>query len=266
MKKTTDEKILISIIMPAYNSEQYIGDAISSVIAQTYQKWELIIIDDASKDNTANIVKEFMKQDNRIRFYKNEKNNGVSATRNTGISLSIGEWIAFLDSDDLWVPNKLEKQIKLKNNNKQANFIFTGSSYIDENSNPYLYELEIPEKVKYKDLLKQNIISCSSVLVKKQCLSGIKMERDNMHEDFAMWLKILKNEPWAYGINEPLLIYRLSKSSKSGNKIKAAKMTVEVYRYMGLNLFQLMYYVISYIIKSLKKYRKIKSSYSLTYF
>lgn len=251
--------LFVSVIMPAYNAEKTIEKTISSVLNQSYDKFEIIIIDDGSKDNTAEIVSAIANKDKRIRFFRNEKNVGVSATRNRGISLAKGDWIAFLDSDDMWTADKLEKQIKLIANKARANLLFTGSSFIDENNNPYSYILKIPEVVKYRDLLKQNVISCSSVLVKKQCLSGLKMERDDMHEDFAMWLQILKKEHCAYGINEPLLIYRLSKGSKSGNKVKAAKMTFMVYRYVGLNLFQSVYYMLFYTIKSVGKYKNIKS-------
>jgi teichuronic acid biosynthesis glycosyltransferase TuaG len=252
--------IFISVVIPAYNSERTIDKTISSVLNQSYDKFEIIIIDDGSQDNTVEVVNTIANKDKRIRLFRNEKNLGVSATRNRGISLAKGDWIAFLDSDDMWSTDKLEKQIKFINNNEHVNLLFTGSSFIDENNNPYSYVLKIPEEVKYKDLLKQNIISCSSVLVKKQCISGLKMERDDIHEDFAMWLQILKKEQYAYGINEPLLIYRLSKNSRSGNKVKAARMTFMVYRYVGLSLFKSAYYMIFYISRSLMKYKRIKSS------
>lgn len=254
--------VVVSVIMPAYNAEKYIEKTINSVLNQSYDNFELIVIDDGSKDNTAEIIIAMANKDKRIHFFQNAKNLGVSVTRNYGISLANTDWIAFLDSDDMWTSDKLDKQIKLISNNERVNLLFTGSSFVDENDKPYSYVLQIPEEVKYKELLKQNIISCSSVLVKKQCLSGLKMERDDMHEDFAMWLKILKKENCAYGINEPLLIYRLSKNSKSGNKIKAAKMTFMVYRHVGLNLFQSAYYILFYTIKSIKKYKKIKSSFN----
>ncbi|NLI92082.1 MAG: glycosyltransferase family 2 protein [Peptococcaceae bacterium] len=252
--------ILVSVIMPAYNSEKYIEKAISSVLSQSYSNFELIVVDDGSRDDTAIIVSEIAGRDKRIQFFRNQKNSGVSETRNFGISQAKGDWIAFLDSDDMWAPGKLEKQIKLIKNKEHANLLFTGSSFIDENDNPYSFMLKIPEEIKYKDLLKQNIISCSSVLLNKQLLAEYKMERNDLHEDYALWLKILRNENYAYGINEPLLIYRLSKNSKTGNKMKSAKMTFMVYRHVGLNFFQSVYYMLFYTIKSFKKYSKIKSS------
>lgn len=248
---------LVSIIMPAYNCQRYIENAIQSVISQTYNSWELIVIDDGSKDNTVRIIEELSKKDNRIRFYKNEKNLGVSETRNRGIALANGEWIAFLDSDDMWEVSKIEKQIKLSNK-VGAEFIFTGSSFINESGIKYKGILRAPEKVNYKKLRTHNIISCSSVLIKKKFFQNIRMEKDDMHEDYAVWLRILRTGVYAYGINEPLLIYRISPNSKSGNKIKTIKMTYKVFRFIGMNPFGAAYFMCRHIIGSIKKYRRIK--------
>lgn len=250
---------LISVVIPAFNAEKYIKDTLESVINQTYKNIEVIVVNDCSKDDTEKILEEYSSKDVRIRKYLNEKNSGVSFTRNFGISVAKGDWIAFVDSDDIWEKDKLEKQIKYAIKN-DAGLVFTGSKFIDEEGKKYNHILEVPEKVTYKELLKQNIISCSSVLVKKKYFETIKMPSDKMHEDFATWLEILKIEENAYGINEPLLIYRISRNSKSGNKKKAAKMTYEVYKYVGLNLMQRIYYMGIYIYRSLKKYSKIKKS------
>ncbi|MGG1634060.1 glycosyltransferase family 2 protein [Paenibacillus sp. NRS-1760] len=251
-------KKLVSIIMPAYNCEKFVDKAINSVLSQTYNNWELIVIDDASKDNTVSIVEEFSDLDNRIHFYKNEENKGVSATRNRGISIAKGEWIAFLDSDDLWDSSKLEKQMIVAER-CDAKFLFTGSSFINEEGNSYKGVFEVPSKVSYKSLRNHNVISCSSVLISKLFFSNIKMEDDSMHEDYAVWLKVLKIEKFAYGINEPLLIYRISRSSKSGNKIKTLRMTYKVFRFVGENKVNSIYFTFRHVLSSvLKKYIKIK--------
>lgn len=250
--------IFVSIVMPAYNAEKYIGEAIESVLNQTYSNYELIIVDDASKDQTANIVKKLVVKTDNIRFYQNEKNKGVSYTRNFAISKAYGDWIAFLDSDDKWHKEKLEKQVKLLLDKPNAKLVFTGSAFIDKNSNRYSYILKVPEKISQKELFKQNIISCSSVLTTKEYLQKIQMHGDEMHEDFAVWLQILKFEDFAYGINEPLLLYRITQNSKSANKFKSAKMTFQVYRTSGLNGFRAVYYMIFYTYRSIKKYRNIK--------
>lgn len=251
-----NEEALVSIIMPAYNCEKYVGEAINSVINQTYKKWELIVVDDGSKDNTIKILGEISKKDSRIHFIKNEKNQGVSATRNRGISLAKGDWIAFLDSDDMWEKTKLEKQIKYAEKTS-AEFLFTGSSYINEDGEYYKGIFEVPQKVTYKKLRNQNVISCSSVLIRKRFFDDIKMEKDDMHEDYAVWLRVLKTGISAYGINEPLLIYRISRNSKSGNKLKTIKMTYKVFRFVGINPIGSAYFMIRHITGAVKKYHKI---------
>lgn len=248
--------VLVSIVMPAYNCEKYIVDAINSVLAQTYQNWELLVLDDGSKDNTLQIINEFGKKDSRVRPLQNEKNMGVSATRNKGIDLATGDWIAFLDSDDLWEPSKLEKQLKVANV-QSAEFLFTGSSYINEEGELFKGIFEVPERVTYKKLRKHNVISCSSVLVKKKYFKNIKMEKDDIHEDYAVWLRILKLGVTAYGLNEPLLVYRISKNSKSGNKLKTVKMTYKVFRFIGINPIGATYFMLRHIFASVGKYRRI---------
>jgi len=250
------KEMLVSIIMPAYNCERYIDEAINSVLAQTYKNWELLVIDDGSKDATFQILSEFSKNDYRIKPLKNEKNMGVSATRNRGIELASGEWIAFLDSDDIWAPSKLERQLKTADKNS-AEFIFTGASYINEDGQPYKGIYEVPEIVSYNKLRNKNVISCSSVLIKKRFFNTIKMERDDLHEDYLVWLKILKLGITAYGINEPLLIYRISINSKSGNKLKTIKMTYNIFRITGIDPFRSIYFVSRNLISSIIKYIKI---------
>lgn len=247
---------LVSIIMPAYNCEKFVTASINSVLAQTYKNYELIVIDDGSNDETMKILDEFSKSDVRIRLYANEKNQGVSATRNRGVSLAKGSWIAFLDSDDCWEKVKLTKQL-IYAKETGADFIFSGSSFIDEESRPYSGILEVPEKVSFQELVKQNVISCSSVLIKKSYMEKYKMEKDDTHEDFGSWLRILKIKKFAYGINEPLLIYRISSNSKSSNKLKSLGMAYRTYRFVGINPIFSLYYLIWYIIKGVKKYRNI---------
>lgn len=252
----SSKEVFVSIIMPAYNCEKHIGDAIKSVLAQTHIYWELLVIDDGSNDDTFRVISEFGEIDSRIKPQRNKKNMGVSATRNKGIEMASSEWIAFLDSDDMWVPSKLEKQLKMTRNNS-IDFVFTGVSYINEKGEFYRGIFEVPEKVTYEKLRNQNVISCSSVLIKKQYLENIKMERDDIHEDYAVWLRILRSGITAYSINEPLLIYRISKSSKSGHKLKTINMTYKVFRFIGINPIGAAYFMCRHAIASLRKYRKI---------
>ncbi len=250
---------MISIIMPAYNAARYIEEAIRSVIAQTYTDWELIIIDDCSTDNTLQIVEPYVRQCQNIHYHRNKENCGAARTRNRGVKAAAGEWIAFLDSDDCWAPNKLELQMEAAIA-YNARLLFTGSAFIDENSQPLDYYLPAPAAISYKELLKQNVVSCSSVLIQKELIMEYPMKHaSKLHEDFAVWLQILRDKQiQAYGVDQPLLIYRISSGSKSGNKLKAAIMTFRVYRYLKLNPVQACYYWICYTIRSLKKYRNLK--------
>ena len=171
-----------------------------------------------------------------------------------------GKYIAFLDSDDMWEKDKLEKQMKLIDENPEIKFTFTGSGFVDNDGNPLDYVLSVPQKMSFKNLLKQNLVSCSSVVIEKEALEGIKMPDDSMHEDFATWLEVLRKQKYAYGIDEPLLVYRLSDNSKSSNKFKAARTTWKVYRHVGLNMLQSVYYMGFYALRSLKKYGSIKNN------
>nr|WP_214798888.1 glycosyltransferase family 2 protein [Exiguobacterium sp. s50] len=242
--------------MPAYNCEKYIQDAIDSVVKQSYQEWELLVLDDGSSDKTLEIVQKIEMTDRRIISLPNIKNLGVSATRNKGIEKASGEWIAFLDSDDMWEPSKLQKQIDLAIKNT-GEFIFTGSSYINQEGTKLNGIFQVPDIVTYKSLLNQNVISCSSVMVKKRLFENVKMEKDDLHEDYAVWLKILNKNVAAYGINEPLLIYRLALNSKSGNKIKSIKMTYNVFRFIGLKPLESLYFTTKHLVGAVIKYKKI---------
>ena len=245
--------------MPAYNAEKTIEFAISSVLAQTHKDWELIVIDDGSTDKTVAILSELAATDSRIRFLQNENNKGVSYTRNRAVELAEGEWIAFLDSDDMWKPEKLEKQLELSKKHSKMVICYTASSFIDDNGNSYSYILSAPEKLTYKELLHKNLMSCSSVMIRTSVMKKTKMPGDNMHEDFYVWLNVLREHKIAYGINEPLLIYRLCDNSKSSNRFKSAKMLFNTYRAIGYSLFKTVIFVFQYTFYSIQKRRKIYS-------
>lgn len=250
---------LVSVIMPAYNAEKTILQSINSVINQTYTNWELIIVDDGSNDESLEIIKNVKEKDKRINFYQNKKNLGVSETRNKGITKSKGNLIAFLDSDDLWVHTKLEIQInKMKKLN--SDFSFTSACFINEESKMLEGNFNVPDTVDYNKLKKHNVISCSSVIINKKFFKKNKMERDDIHEDFVFWLKILRQGNIAHGIKEPLLIYRISTSSKSGNKLKSMSMTYNVFRYIEINPVTSVYFTIRHLIGAFFKYRNIKNN------
>lgn len=250
---------MVTIIMPAYNCEKYLRQAVESVIAQTYRDWTLLIIDDCSKDRTAVLAESLAIQDHRITVLHNKHNLGVSGARNRGIKAANSEWIAFLDSDDLWEPNKLKKQFDLLTRYSSAKLLYTGSAFMKEDGERINYVLHVPERITRRELLKQNLLSCSSSLVKRHLLLKYPMpEKGEIHEDFVVWLKILEEEQYAYGIDEPLLVYRRSEGSKSGNKLKAAKMNWNTYRTIGLNPVAAAYYMCWYAIRGLMKYKNLR--------
>lgn len=250
---------LISIIMAAYNTEKTIEQAINSVLSQTYTNFELLVVNDCSTDRTAELVKSIAAKDSRVRLISNVKNSGVSYTRKHGLEEAKGSWIAILDSDDAWAPKKLEKQIDLQRRTN-ADLLFTGSAFMDSDGQPIDWYLHAPAEVTYRQLLKQNVLSNSSALVRKELYAKHYAIGDGMHEDFAIWLSILKKGTKAYGVDEPLLIYRIAKSSKSGNKVKAARMNWNTYRYVGLNLMEAIYYECWYIFNGIRKYRNLSNN------
>lgn len=250
------EAPLVSIVMPAYNAVRTLPTAVESVLAQTCGDFELLIVDDCSSDATAAAAEGYAARDGRVRFLKNPRNMGAAEARNAGVGAARGLWVAFLDSDDAWTADKLEKQLR-RAAESGGSFIFTGSAFMDAEGNRKIGVLHVPTSVTYGKLLKQNVISCSSVLIKRELIKGYPMAGERLHEDFAVWLKILRDGETAWGVDEPLLIYRQSAGSKSGNKWEAAKMTYRVYRYVGIGRFPAVWFWLCYVRRSLKKYSRI---------
>lgn len=247
----------ISIVMPAYNAEKFITGSIRSVVNQTYEDWELVVVNDGSTDNTRELVLGFAKRDARISLIDNPANLGVTKTRKLGVEQAKYSWIALLDSDDMWAPDKLSKQIDLARSIGAPALLFTGTTYVDEKGRKTSYCLTPPSKVDFKQLLVQNVVMCSSVLVHRDLLKFDDAIHDGMHEDYAMWLSILKDEPYAYAVPEPLNIYRISSGSKSSNKLRAALMNYRTLRYVGLGKFAALSNMMKYAANNLKKYASI---------
>ena len=245
---------LVSIITPAYNAEKYIKDTIESVIAQTYTNWEIIIVDDASKDNTVNIIKNYQLKDRRIKLISLEKNQGVANARNTAIKNAKGQYVAFLDADDVWEKEKLVVQIKFMQDN---NVTFSYHAYkLFDLSNQKQKEIFVPKSLNYKELLKGNTTgSCLTVCLDRKIVNHIYFPKEK-HEDYICWLNILKQyDITAFGINKVLGTYRIGKKSISSNKLKSAVWNWNVYRKsQKLSMIESLYYMYFYIINGLKKY------------
>ncbi len=245
------EDILVSVIMPAYNCEDYIEQAICSALVQSVSL-ELIIIEDDSSDGTRECIQPFL-EDERVIYVCNPYNMGVAASRNKGIQMAKGKYIAFLDADDRWTADKLERQLKLMRA-KDAVLCCTARALMNQEGKLTGKVIPVKGKITYKNLLYSNCISMSSAVIKREAALEFPMEQDHLHEDYILWLTVLKKYGVAYGINEPMLEYRVSQGSKSGNKLKSAKMTFGVYRHIGLNIFQSIYYFIFYTIHGILKY------------
>lgn len=254
-----EEKIECSVVMPIYNAEKFLKDAIESVLAQTYKNFELILVDDCSTDKSAEIAKSYL-SDKRVKYYKNPENLKVSKTRNFGVSVAKGKYVTFLDSDDVYLPTKLEKQIEFMEKTG-AKICFTAYGYLSNDGVVQNKIFKVPEKVSFKKLLKQNVISCSIVMFERWLVEKHPFFADNVHEDFVTYLTIMKEEKLdAFGINEPLGLYRLTVGSKSRNKFKALKMTYNSYKVVGLNFFQRIFYLPFYMLNGIKKYKGMKDA------
>lgn len=246
---------LVSVIMPAYNAQHYIKKAIQSVLSQTDIDLELIIINDCSTDGTASILETYRSYEN-ITILTNEVNQGVAHSRNRGIAIAKGKYIAFLDTDDWWTPDKLKKQVELIEE-KNCVLTYTARELFNDMGEATGNIIPVREEIQYEALVKHNIINCSSVLMATEVAREFYMEHDDSHEDYLMWLKILRKYKLAYGINEPLLKYRLSTNGKSRNKFKSAKMTYKVHRYLGSNPLKSLFYTSSQLASAGLKYLKI---------
>lgn len=250
------EEGLVSIIIPMYNAEHFIAQTIESVQAQTYVDWEMILIDDCSTDDSDKIVKKYAERDKRIKYSKNLQNLGVAQTRNCAIRQAEGRYLAFLDSDDLWSVDKLEKQVTFMKE-KQVAFCYSACKVIDEYGKIAGKVRNVPLKVTYRNLLKGNIIPCLTVVLDQKLIKeqGINIHMPQIpHEDYALWLSILNQGIIAYGVPEVLASYRVRSTSISGNKLKAMKWTWKIYRnYLGLGRLRSGYYFFHYIIGALVK-------------
>lgn len=244
---------LVSIITPVYNAEKFLSETIKSIQSQTYKNWELLLVDDCSKDNSAKIIEEFKISDNRIKYIKLEKNSGASVSRNTGIKNAKGRFIAFVDSDDIWKPEKLEVQVKymLENN---LGFTFTSYRYMKEDGELTNKVAKAPSKINYNGLLKNTIIGCSTVVIDTDIVEYFEMPLVRRGQDTATWLQILRKEKYAYGIDKDLVYYRLVGESLSSNKIIALKRTWNTYRNVEkLGLIKSSYVFCFYVFNAIKK-------------
>lgn len=250
---------LVSIIIPTYNTEKFIGLTIQSVQNQTYQNWEMILVDDASTDQTVKIINDFAEKDNRIKLYKLEKNSGNGIARNLALEKATGKYIAYLDADDLWFPMKLEKQIRfLKDNNLP--FTFSFYDCIDEEGNNLNRRVEAPLNLTYNQLFFCNYVGNLTAIYDADYFGKIVIEATQKRQDWRLWLTILKQIQETKPVPEPLAFYRIRKDSISSSKFKLIKHNFGVYRdFHGFNFVSSILLMIRFLFTQLViKLRYIK--------
>ena len=196
---------LVSIIMPSYNTAEYIAESIQSVLEQSYTDWELIVVDDCSTDNTDEVIKPYL-TDGRIKYYKNEKNSGAAVSRNHALREAKGKWIAFLDSDDLWMPDKLEKQIRYMEMNGY-HFSYTNYSEINAEGQRNGVTVTGPKRVTKTGMFNYCWLGCLTVMYDAETVGLIQIADIKKNNDYAMWLKVCKKAD-CYLLNEELALYR----------------------------------------------------------
>lgn len=245
---------LVSIIMPAYNCGDFIGETLDSVINQSYKNWEVIIVDDCSTDNTAEVVKEYIKKDNRIKYHKLEKNSGAAVARNKAIDLATGKYLAFLDSDDVWFPEKLAKQIGFMEENDYG-FSCTSYTKIDEQGE-YLNRTIVAQPKRDYDGVLKTCPGNSTVIYNAEKLGKFKIPDIKKRNDYVMWLQVIKKEKYLYGIEEPLGSHRIRTESISSNKRSLLGYHWKVYREIeNLSLLKSSYLIVYWVVATVLKLR-----------
>ncbi len=240
---------LISIITPVYNSEKYIGETIKSVLSQTYHNWEMLIADDCSQDSTAEVIKQF--NDQRIKYFKLEKNSGAAIARNQALEKAKGKYIAFLDADDMWKPEKLEKQLVFMAKNN-IGFSFSGYEILRVDGNKVI---KIPESLNYSQFLKNTIIGTLTVMINTDIVGEVRLVNVKKDHDSMTWAKLLREGNIAYGLNESLAYYRKVEGSISNDKFKAVKNHWNNCRQIEkLSVPRCAYYFFFYILNAVKKH------------
>lgn len=244
---------LVSIITPTYNCAKFIARTIESVQAQTYSNWEMIIVDDRSQDNTKEIVEEYAKKDLRIQYHLLDMNSGAAVARTTAMKLAKGTYMAFLDSDDIWASDKLERQIKWMNDN---GYFFSCTAYeqIDEDGNSLNRVIKTIKKTDYNRLLLDCPVGNSSVMYDVEKMGKFEVPDIRKRNDDALWLQMLKKEKYIWGMPDVLMKYRVRKNSISSNKLKVIKYHWILYRkieHLGLmrSIFHIFWWCVIKVMK-----------------
>lgn len=247
------EEQLVSIITPAYNCEHFIAETIESVLKQTHSSFEMLIVDDKSKDGTKEVIQKFAQQDSRITLIEAEENLGPAGARNLALAKAKGRYIAFLDSDDLWKPEKLARQVQFLQETN-CGFCFASFRRMSEDGSLVSEPLKVPPSMTYNDLLKNTAIGTLTVLLDRKVVGTPHAPLNVGYDDFAMWLSILRKGVVARSIADDLALYRIMNKSVSSNKVRAAKWFWGIVRKLEKqNIFKASYYISCYFINGIFK-------------
>ena len=243
----------VSVIVPAYRCEKTVEESIRSALSQTVREIEVIVADDGSDDSTPAILSRLSEEDARVRVITLSENGGVANARNAAVRAAQAEWIAFLDSDDVWTAEKLSKQLR-KAEETDAALVYTAAACIDEAGKETGKVFHVPETVTAERLLYGNDVVTSTVLVRREAYERHPMERSDLHEDLICWYRILNDGAKAVGIDEPLVRYRVSTGSKTGNKRRSALMAWRTYGYLGIGFFKRCRCFFGYCLHGVRRY------------
>jgi len=234
---------LVSVIMPTYNCAKFIAETLDSIKAQTYENWEVVIVDDCSKDNTKEIVDAYIAADPRIKYHCLEVNSGAAVARTKAMELAEGEYMAFCDSDDLWMPDKLERQLAFMKENGYA-FTCTAYEQINEETQPLNRVIKTVKKTNYNRLLLDCPVGNSSVMYSVKQMGKFEVPNIRKRNDDALWLQMLKKEKYIYGMPDVLMRYRIRSNSISSNKLSVIKYHWILYREIEhLNVFRSAFHI-----------------------
>ena len=247
---------MVSVIIPFHDNNSTIDKCVDSVLNQTYGDVEIIIVDNGSTQ-VLKLNEDYMKT-GRINVITVTQAIGVARARNLGVQSASGEYVAFLDADDFWAPDKLHKQLKVMTkfrvDGEEPILCFTGRQFVDKDGNILKRYVGCNKVVRYEKLLESNQINCSSVIMKRETALKNVFPDGKLHEDYAAWLRLLMEGGYAAGINQPLLYYRFRFNSRSGNKLRSAVMHYRVYRYIGLGRSESVKHMFTYTAAGIKKY------------
>jgi len=253
---TAQSEFLVSIITPAFRCAGVVGETIQSVLDQTHAHWELLIAEDCSPDNSAAIIEQWCRLDKRIRLIRMPTNGGPALARNAAIEAASGRWLAFLDSDDLWLPDKLEHSLRFASEHGAA-FIFTGFRRMAAGGDRIGHYIRPPRTLTYRQLLGNTAIATSTVMLDRWAVGQVAM-RNTYYDDFDCWLRILKAGHIAYGLDEDLMRYRVMAQSVSRGKHRSALMVWRSYRELEqMSLPMAAWYFSQYAVRGMLKYSRL---------